>query len=138
VGAVTTWTDGNVTIKLDLTELEEMVKEMPERAEEVVKKVALRAEGHMKQRAAVDTGAMKNSIYTVTNKYSRFPGVQLMGKTLTPHPNPPPMTAYVGPSVDYAIYVEFGTHKITAQPFVIPGLEQAAKDLPAIAPELFK
>ena len=113
----TTWSDGNVVIRLDMTELQSLIDNLEPRAREIVGKVAFRAEGHMKQLAAVDTGAMKNSIDT------EFFDVGL--------------TAHVGPHVDYAIYQEFGTHKMAAHPFIVPGLEEAGKDLEQLCKELF-
>ena len=34
------------------------------------------------------------------------------------------MTAEVGPTTDYAYYVEFGTRKMEAEPFVKPAWEE--------------
>jgi HK97 gp10 family phage protein len=100
-----------------MTELGEMIEKMPARAEQIIRQVAFRAEGHMKQRAAVDTGAMRDSVFTeIVDNF----------------------TAEVGPSVEYAIYQEFGTSRMAAHPFVIPGALAAAFDLEKLAPELFE
>ena len=64
MAVTTTWSDGNVVIRLDMTELQSLIDNLDPRGREIVGKVAYRAEGHMKQLAAVDTGAMKNSIDT--------------------------------------------------------------------------
>lgn len=58
----------------------------------------------MMQKAAVDTGNMKRSIKLV--KKDGGYGVE------------------VGPTVNYAPYVEFGTRYMTAQPFIRPSYEQ--------------
>lgn len=140
----TSWSGGNASIRLDMRELQKIIDKMPERVETLIKKVAFRAEGYMKQRAAVDTGAMVNSIYTKTQKYDGFPSAQAAALAKDPrahliqHPEPPEFTAYVGPSVDYAIYQEFGTYRMAAHPFVTPGVTLAAQDLFKLAPELFE
>ena len=114
---ITKWTNGNVTITIDLRGLQELIDKEPQRAERILRQVAFRAEGYMKELAAVDTGAMKNSIDTeMIDSY----------------------TAHIGPHVEYAIYQEFGTYKMAAHPFVIPGAERAAHDLERLAPELFE
>ena len=39
-------------------------------------------------------------------------------------------TYIIADGVDYGIYQEFGTHKMAAQPFLIPAFEDAIKSLP--------
>jgi HK97 gp10 family phage protein len=51
----------------------------------------------------VDTGFLKNSI-----------SVEPAGD----------LTAYVGPHAEYAIYVEYGTYKSRAQPYLLPSAEK--------------
>ena len=114
----TTWTGGDVVIRLDMTELEDLMKNLDPRARDIVRKVAFRAQGHMKMLAAVDTGAMRNSIDT-----------EFLNDGFTAH---------VGPHVEYAIYQEFGTHKMAAHPFVVPGLEKACRDYDDLVKELFE
>jgi len=142
---VTTWTNGNVKITLDLTELDKLAKEAPKRVDRIIKKVAFAAEGYMKQRAAIDTSAMANSIYTVVGDFDGYAAAAAAAKEKNPNvetasfPNPPEHAAFVGPCVDYAIYQEFGTYRMAAHPFVHPGaLKAAMQDLPKLVPELFE
>lgn len=74
------------------------------------RRLAIRAQRSMRQFAAVDTGRMRQSI-GVTE------GVDQRGAYFD-----------VGPSVDYAFHVEYGTSTQEAQPFVRPGLLEAARD----------
>jgi HK97 gp10 family phage protein len=62
--------------------------------------VELRAKDY----APVDTGALMNSI--------------AVDDPVTP------TAAFIGPSVEYAVHVEFGTVKMAAQPFLRPALDQ--------------
>jgi HK97 gp10 family phage protein len=67
-----------------------------------VQKAVRDVEGQAKAKAAVDTGAMKSSIAGVmTGQYS----------------------GEVAPHVEYAIYVEFGTRFMAAQPFMRPAAD---------------
>ena len=80
-------------------------------AARAIRKTALDIQADAQVLAPVDTGALRNSI-----------GVTMSG----------PLAAEIGPTVHYAIYNEFGTHKMPARPFMgpafdrrSPGLEQA-------------
>lgn len=84
--------------RIDLTnaKLRKAVKEQ-------VGKSALNIQLGAKQRCPVRTGALRNSI-TVD-----FYGI---------------MSAQIGPHMPYAPYVEFGTRKMAAQPFLFPAFEE--------------
>jgi HK97 gp10 family phage protein len=75
---------------------------MDRKAVAVVRKTALDIEADAKGRAPVDTGALRNSIQTT-----------MAGD----------MSAVVAPGVDYAIFVEFGTARMAARPYLIPAAE---------------
>lgn len=85
------------------------------KAGEVVRKSASDVEAQAKARAAVDTGAMRNSI-----------GVRMAG----------PLSAEIGPTVHYAQYVEFGTYKMAAQPFMGPAADAVAPSFIAAMEQL--
>jgi HK97 gp10 family phage protein len=67
----------------------------------VTAKAAHDVEAHAKGNAAVDTGHMRNAINTV-------------GKGLTYEVHSP---------AEYSVYVELGTSRMAAQPFMMPALE---------------
>lgn len=68
---------------------------------------AVRVETAAKRRAPVDTGRLRSSI-------SRELGIDNRG-----------LRARIGTDVDYAIYVEFGTSRARAQPYLRPALDAA-------------
>jgi len=76
----------------------------------------------------VDTGLMKNSITfalsgeaPVDGSYSADKGDTSGSYTGTAPADKEP-TLYIGTNVTYAKYIEFGTSKMTARPFMLPKL----------------
>ena len=65
--------------------------------------VGLQAEGYAKRLCPADTGLLRNSI-THAVDYADD------------------MSAYIGTNIEYAAYVEFGTSKTDAQPFLKPAV----------------
>ena len=72
-----------------------------------IEKAALTVERKAKQNCPVDTGKLRASITTEVGK----------------------LEAEVGTNVEYAPYVEFGTSKQSAQPFMRPALDKAITQL---------
>lgn len=70
----------------------------------LVQASAATVERTAKQRAAVDTGAMRSSIHTQSGDGG--------------------MSATIAPGVSYAVYVEYGTRRMAAQPFMGPAFQQ--------------
>lgn len=79
-------------------------------ASKALRKTAFDIEGTSKGLAAVDTGAMKNSISTTITGDGRF------GE----------MAAEIGPTVDYAPHLEYGTSRMAPQPFMGPAFDRHA------------
>ena len=69
-----------------------------------VAKTALDCEAAAKRHAPVDTGALRNSI-----------GTSIAGDR---------MSAEIGPTVNYGAYVEFGTSRMSAQPYMGPAMDE--------------
>lgn len=84
--------------KIDLTNAK-----MRKAIKELVGKTALNIQLGAKRRCPVRTGALRNSIT-----------VDFYGT----------MSAEIGPHMPYAPYVEFGTRKMAAQPFLFPAFEE--------------
>lgn len=78
--------------------------EVTRKAQKVVAKTAYDIEATAKSLAKVDTGTMRDSI-----------GTTISGGGLT---------AEVSPTVNYAIYNEFGTRRMAPRPFMGPALER--------------
>ncbi len=70
-----------------------------------VREGALLIENSAKENSPVRTGNLRRSIHTEVSE------------------SPDEITATVGPSADYGIYVEFGTRKMAAQPYMRPAFE---------------
>lgn len=75
---------------------------------EQIGKSALNIQKGAKQRCPVDTGALRNSIT-----------VEYYGDT----------SAEIAPHMPYAAYVEFGTKKQAAQPYMVPAAEEERPNL---------
>ena len=72
------------------------------KAGQVVRKAGADLERIAKQRAPVDTGNLRNSIGTTAHS---------------------PTSVEVGPTASYAAYVELGTYKMAAQPYMGPATD---------------
>ena len=68
--------------------------------------VGLQAEGYAKRLCPVDTGNLRNSITHTADED----------------------TAYIGTNVEYAPYVEFGTSKTAAQPYLRPAAQNHSEE----------
>lgn len=121
-------------IKLDTRELDRIMKNLSINRDQMIRKIAFEVEAQAKQNAPVDTSAMRNSIYTVTAQQDGYgaasgAAVGANPKVATaPHPPPANGAAHVGPCVEYAGYVELGTSKMAAQPFLVPAVEQVGNE----------
>lgn len=78
----------------------EVLEEFHEQIAVALETIGLVAEGYAKRLCPVDTGRLRNSIsHAVDNN-----------------------AAYIGTNVDYAVYVEMGTVKTRAQPYLKPAI----------------
>lgn len=73
------------------------------------KRVADRIATDARSRAPVDTGALRSSIESVSVEAGKSAEVQV--------------------GVEYGAYVEYGTYKMAAQPYLSPAFEAHAKEL---------
>ena len=77
---------------------------LPEQINAALIAIGMTAEGYAKQRCPVDTGRLRNSI--------------------TNEPIPEEKAVIVGTAVEYGPFVELGTSKQRAQPFLVPAVTQ--------------
>ena len=80
------------------------------RVSAVVRKTAFDIETDAKILAPYDTGDLRNSIST----------------TITGDGRHGAMTAEIGPTVEYGIYVEYGTSRMPGQPYLGPAFDRRA------------
>lgn len=105
------------TIVISFNHFPEIAAALPDETSQVVRKVAFDVEAEAKMLVPVDTGNLKNSIRMVMEPDAIEAVVDIEpGKT-------PPGKTSTTTSAEYAPYVEFGTHKMGAQPFMTPAAE---------------
>lgn len=85
-----------------------------DQVQSVIDKAAAVCEAEAKQDCPVDTGNLRGSIHTEKGKLEDL----------------------VGTDVEYAVYVEFGTRKMRAQPYMQPGADAAYQRLPEFAKQM--
>jgi HK97 gp10 family phage protein len=90
-------------IKLDTKVLDKIIAQQVDEAGRIVRGAAFSIEGHAKNKAPVDTGALKSSLTAEKKR-----GV---------------LRWWVHDGVEYGIYQELGTSRMSAQPFLIPAVE---------------
>lgn len=109
----------------DTSNLDRLISRIEGNTEEIIKAIAFQVEALAKLYAPVDTGALRASIYV------RFSDSN-PETTVTVEELPKPSSqfgAVIGPSVEYAIYVEFGTSIMSAQPYLVPALREVERQL---------
>jgi HK97 gp10 family phage protein len=92
-----------ITARLTVDKFPELSQKAHEQIRQVLRKAAFDVEAHAKKVVPVDTGNLRNSIQ------SSFPDE---------------FVAVVGTHVEYAPYVEFGTYKMAARPYLMPAVEK--------------
>ena len=96
----------NVEVKVDLTAFSKAVDKFPDKIKDVVQVAARNIEIGSKQLitdlGAVDTGDTRSSIFV--------------------DPGTPSFEQRIGPTTEYAPFIEFGTRYMSARAFMIPTL----------------
>ena len=106
----------NVTYTVDLRGLQQAGIE--EKLQQVVFIAARNVETRAKQVVPVDTGKTKNSIFV--------------------DPGSPALQQRVGPTTDYAPFIEFGTRYWEGKAFMIPALEAEAGPMQSALAQVFE
>lgn len=96
-------------IVFDITQ--QVKGEMSRQVKDVVAKAAFDIQAEAQNVVPVDTGALKNSISTEVAAND--------------------MSAIVAPHMNYDIYVEFGTSKMSARPYLFPAAEKVKPEFMA-------
>jgi len=108
--------------EVDTKKLDAYAKHVNKTAPQVVRALAFEIQGRAAQNAPVDTGALRNSIYVRTYDADPFPGISTDAKRVRlPRPGND-KHAVIGPSVEYGLYVEMGTQRMGAQPYLAPAV----------------
>jgi len=104
-------------IKLDTSKLDAIARNLDVNTDDILNSAAFDVETLAKTMAPVDTGALKNSIETEKKSHGLY---------------------WVHDGVEYGVYQELGTYKMAAQPFMVPAVEQVAKNIGDLFKDLFK
>ena len=92
----------SVTIHIKSNRFAEIGKQFHNEASQVVRKTTLDVEAGAKRLVPVDTGLLRNSIISTMES---------------------DLTGVVSTNVEYSVYVEYGTRKMSAQPYMTPAAE---------------
>ena len=121
----------NLRIEVQLNNAGSMAQELTALLGQVVRASAFMVEGHAKGFSRVDTGAMRAGWYVALfgggGDYSQAvgeargkakPDTHFVGPTLPTNP----LEAIIGNCVEYALYNEMGTVRMSAQPMAAPAV----------------
>ena len=120
-------------VVIDTKEVDRVMKALGMSRDAIVRTIGFDIESAAKQNAPVDTSALRNSIYTETSQGGTFNVAESNAKgannkvTTIQHPKPDEGFVNVGPSVNYAEFVEFGTSRQAAQPYLVPAAESVSQ-----------
>jgi HK97 gp10 family phage protein len=120
------------TVIIDTKEVDRIMKVLGVNRDYIVRTMAFDVEAQAKMNAPYETTALRNSIYTETPSTSGFSMSDSNAKSKNPkvttiqHPVPEEGFANVGPCVNYAAFVELGTSRQAAQPYLVPAMESVA------------
>lgn len=87
---------------------DEFLKALPEQIEQALTAIGLTAETYAKQECPVDTGRLRNSITNAVRADEK--------------------AVYIGTNVEYAPYIELGTSRMKARPYLRPAAANHADE----------
>ena len=118
-------------IRIKLNRLPELKGDLRVKAGQAVRKAALDIEAEAKAHAPVDTGALKNSIYTASAGKSDYSAAASAAHSANPKAQLFPdkgkagtLRAVVAVGVSYGALIEFGGVKRAGTPFMYPAAQK--------------
>lgn len=116
----------------DFNHIADAIKALHEGLAQAVAETARAVRDEAKTHAAVDTGYMRDHIYAVTSEGSDYDGG---GDKSLPAVEKPAsdLEAVAASAATYSVYVELGTSRAVAQPFMLPAAESVRGKLPGVA-----
>jgi HK97 gp10 family phage protein len=146
-----------VVANITYDRIDELKGALRQKAGEAVRKAAFDIQARAKPAAPVDTGFLRNSIYTVTSRGSGYNRAQTQAKNrrsekyagtrrvsvegrMLPDVEQPvgPLDAVVAVGASYGVFVEMGTSRVPARPFLGPAAEAVRPAFEAAMRELLR
>lgn len=137
-----------ISVRILENHLPAISTELAARAQTLVNMSALRIEADAKRTVPWITGTLRRSLHTLMPETFGLMGKGgraadwksgIPSRLLVDEGKPPPAgQAYVGAGVFYAKFVEFGTGRRRAKPFLLPALQREAPRFRAAMLELFR
>ena len=116
-------------VTVNTTRLNNIIRNVDGDVADVIATIAFAVERQAKLNAPVDTGALRASIYTKLKSGGHQPG-QYDGVVYVDLPEPESeLVAIVGPTTEYGIFVELGSSRRAATPYLQPAVDQITNDL---------
>ena len=97
---------------------DEFAKALPEQIEQALTAIGLTAESYAKRDCPVDTGRLRNSITNAVEVGER--------------------SVYIGSNVEYAAFVELGTSRMKARPYLKPAATEHTAEYKSLAEQALK
>ena len=97
---------------------QEILEALPERISAALTAIGAVAESHAKDLCPVDTGRLRNSISYAVEESEQ--------------------AVYIGTNVEYAAYVEMGTSRMKARPYLKPAAENYSDEYRALMEQAMK
>lgn len=121
---------------------DDVLSEVSNVRQKTLEAIGLKAIGYAQLLCAVDTGRLRNSLTFVTatarGDANTQNGESASAEDYSPHGLPDEDAVVIGTNVEYAPYVEMGTSKTKAQPFLAPAIENHIKEYEDIAERFMK
>lgn len=102
----------NADVIVTVDNLDKIKAQYPGAIAKALEMIGLQAEGYAKMKCPVDTGRLRNSI---THRFANGEDAE-----------------YIGTNVEYGAYVELGTSKMAARPFLKPAATNHTSEYKAI------
>jgi len=120
---------------IEIFQSKEFATEIKRRAEKLKEKstfeIGLVVEGQAKLLTPIKTGRLAGSITTQSRTKGTKPDGEAFASDIIQKPASD-SEVFVGTPVDYAPYIEYGTRRSSAQPFLRPALNMARGQVPKI------
>ena len=107
----------HIDVSIDVNNVDQIKQALGEQVAAALEAIGLQAESYAKLKCPVDTGNLRNSI------------------THEPEGDD---TEVIGTNVEYAAYVELGTSKMAAQPYLEPAVMDHVDEYRSIAEEFLQ